>query len=294
MKKMFAAMGAVLLLLVYTCVPSMSLGENEITEESFEKEFATILELKRGLDRNEIERFAAKHNERIVEFDGFIYDIRNTWSNKYNIELFPGDYKNRDTSKTSFILKDVTPEELGFADGKLPSNIDYGSDVHVVSKIIGYDSYESSISLAPISLKKRIPLLEGLDTSIYVELAKGSKGDTVKILQQRLIDLKFLKGEADGKYGKNTTAAIEKFQKSCGLEVTGIADPDTQGILFSENAPEAQLSISCSSVSVGSKAMSTWYVDGKNFTLKGNQTKTIKTDWGNYKFHADGTYEKLD
>lgn len=135
---------------------------------------------------------------------------------------------------------------------------------------------------------------EPLDTSAYVLLEKGDKGDDVKALQQRLIDLYYLDGKADGSYGNNTKAAVEKFQQAIKVEVTGIADPTTQAVLFSDNAPEATLSISSSSMVIGSNATTSWYVDGQEFTLKNSQTKTIKTVWGTYKFDAYGEYEKIE
>ena len=71
-------------------------------------------------------------------------------------------------------------------------------------------------------------------------LEKGSKGEEVKKLQQRLIELKYLTGSADGSYGNKTVQAIELYQKDADLPVTGIADPATQESLFSESAPSAK------------------------------------------------------
>ena len=66
----------------------------------------------------------------------------------------------------------------------------------------------------------------------YGELKKGSKGEEVKALQQRLIELGFLNGKADGDYGNKTAKAVSAFQKSAGLPETGIADSNTQAKLF--------------------------------------------------------------
>lgn len=132
-----------------------------------------------------------------------------------------------------------------------------------------------------------------LDLSAYTLLEKGSKGEAVKALQERLIELYYLDDKADGQYGKNTQAAVEKFQEAHELEVTGEADPETQATLFSNSAQEATLSISQASLVVGSSATTTWYVDGKEFTLKNKQTKTLDTPWGKYKFDAFGEYEKI-
>lgn len=68
----------------------------------------------------------------------------------------------------------------------------------------------------------------------FVELSKGSKGDEVEKLQKRLNELGYSVGKADGDFGNKTKAAIEAFQKDNGLDVTGIADLETQELLFSD------------------------------------------------------------
>ncbi len=73
------------------------------------------------------------------------------------------------------------------------------------------------------------------------KLSSGSKGDEVTALQQRLIQLGFLSGKADGNYGPATYAAVKRFQNhlleqgvDAGLEIAanGIATPATQALLF--------------------------------------------------------------
>lgn len=75
----------------------------------------------------------------------------------------------------------------------------------------------------------------------YVPLEKGSKGDTVKELQQRLIDLGYLSDKADGSYGNKTKTAVEMFQREAGIAANGIADESTQEALFAEDAPKAKV-----------------------------------------------------
>lgn len=50
---------------------------------------------------------------------------------------------------------------------------------------------------------------------------KGDKNDTVKNLQQMLIRLGYLSGNADGDFGGKTEAAVAQFQSDNGLETTG-------------------------------------------------------------------------
>jgi peptidoglycan hydrolase-like protein with peptidoglycan-binding domain len=58
-------------------------------------------------------------------------------------------------------------------------------------------------------------------------LAKGLTGDPVKRLQERLGELGFDAGGADGQFGPNTDAAVKAFQQSRGLAVDGVVGPDT-------------------------------------------------------------------
>ena len=56
---------------------------------------------------------------------------------------------------------------------------------------------------------------------------KGSSGDVVKKIQQRLSDWGYYSGEIDGVYGSKTEEAVKKFQKVNGLTVDGVAGPAT-------------------------------------------------------------------
>jgi len=68
----------------------------------------------------------------------------------------------------------------------------------------------------------------------YSTLRRGDRNDEVKALQQKLIDLGFLTGKADGDYGRKTADAVSAFQRSVGLAETGEADPETQALLFAQ------------------------------------------------------------
>ena len=58
-------------------------------------------------------------------------------------------------------------------------------------------------------------------------LKKGDKGDQVKALQQNLILLGYLTGEADGQFGPATKAAVTAFQAASGLRADGQAGEKT-------------------------------------------------------------------
>lgn len=67
-------------------------------------------------------------------------------------------------------------------------------------------------------------------------LKKGSQGEKVEKLQQRLADRGFYQGAVDGDFGERTELAFKQFQQAAGLEVDGIAGSDMD-ILFSDDAP---------------------------------------------------------
>lgn len=58
-------------------------------------------------------------------------------------------------------------------------------------------------------------------------LRNGSKGTQVKVLQFLLNEFGYDCGEADGIFGKKTTAAVKEYQKAKGLTVDGICGKNT-------------------------------------------------------------------
>lgn len=99
-------------------------------------------------------------------------------------------------------------------------------------------------------------LLEAASNEIY---AIGAKGEEVKKIQQRLIDLGFLKiAEPTGNYQEQTKKAVEDFQKSKGFtdkDVDGIVGPATfpllMGSVKSITIPKDLTSLSADTTSVG-------------------------------------------
>lgn len=260
-----------------------------LTKENCE-DLASLLKLKSGYDRR-AKSFVTDYSGKAVAINGFIYDA--DFGGLRDIEICSGAYGDSSTQGPHFLFESVHPSDFGFQGSDFPDYIEYGTNVHIVGIVKEYDDSSDSIVLEPVSMKTWNPLLDGLDISKYTTLQNGSRGDEVKALQQRLIDLFYLDDKADGIYGNNTKKAVERFQIEVNMEKTGIADPATQAILFSDDAPERTMSVSCSSIVIGSYATTSWYVDGQEFTLQGNQTKTLKTIWGTFKFYANGNYEQI-
>jgi len=70
----------------------------------------------------------------------------------------------------------------------------------------------------------------------YRSLTTGDEGADVKRMQEYLQKLGYYNGKLSGSYLEGTTSAIKSFQDKNGLEGTGVADIDTQRLLFSTSA----------------------------------------------------------
>ena len=99
-------------------------------------------------------------------------------------------------------------------------------------------------------------------------LKVGSKGSDVKALQNKLIELGYLSGRADGVYGSKTAAAVKAFQKASKLSADGVAGEKTLSKLqgttkagsssASANTGTAKASAS-TKISAGSVQYASWY-----------------------------------
>lgn len=66
-------------------------------------------------------------------------------------------------------------------------------------------------------------------------LEKGDEGVLVEDLQHQLVELGFYEGNKDGLFGPLTQAAVKGFQKAQGIQVDGIAGPETYSNLYYSN-----------------------------------------------------------
>ena len=121
-----------------------------------------------------------------------------------------------------------------------------------------YDAADSaSISQYPVL---RLGDRDGDDGAAYIVF-----------MQNRLIELGYLHDAADGVFGDNTEMAVRQFQKSNGLNETGVADPATQQKLFSD--------------------VSTLVPASADTTKFGSETTRVQTalaQWGFYGSRVDG------
>lgn len=73
----------------------------------------------------------------------------------------------------------------------------------------------------------------------FTSYKKGDSGSEIKRVQQRLKELGYLTGSADGDFGDKTEAAVRAFQSRNGLTVDGKVGKNTLSKLFSDSAKKA-------------------------------------------------------
>jgi hypothetical protein len=84
------------------------------------------------------------------------------------------------------------------------------------------DEVSQGSTLYSVNLRPTM-IAQGL-VPAFRSIGPGASGDDVKQVQQLLNDSGFLKGGNDGKYGTATAKAINAWQKSHGLPVTGVIE----------------------------------------------------------------------
>ena len=89
------------------------------------------------------------------------------------------------------------------------------------------------------------------DASKDALFSDSAEGDPVRMVQQRLIDLGYLDGAADGDFGAKSVAALKWFQREHNLEVTGESSDATWDALFSESAKEVYPTLNSVSENAG-------------------------------------------
>ena len=93
------------------------------------------------------------------------------------------------------------------------------------------DGISSNATATPKPTATPTPLPQLVKPSSTVR--QGSKGNDAKLVQQRLIDLKYLSGKADGAFGTKSVAALKAFQEKNGLKADGVCGSGTAAVLFS-------------------------------------------------------------
>ena len=95
---------------------------------------------------------------------------------------------------------------------------------------------DNGLGVAGIGLGTAEP---GASPTVEPALKRGSSGERVTALQQKLKNLGYYTGTVDGDYGDGTVKAVKAFQSRNGLTADGVAGEATLKLIDSGNAKKA-------------------------------------------------------
>ncbi len=215
-----------------------------------------------------LENLAAGTRIEVLGQSGSYYKVRVGNTTGYLLK----DYVNTDESAIStatpvvvetvtgypyvtVTLEGVNLRETKSLQGKLLKQIPSGASIVVRANSgtwaeVEYDGLVGYVKNAYILLKKVVaatatpaptatPNPEGSGTS-YVILMVGSEGAEVRALQAAMLELGFLRGTVDGKFGAATENAVVLFQGMNEYPISGIADENLQAFLYAGKPKNAQ------------------------------------------------------
>ena len=118
---------------------------------------------------------------------------------------------------------------------------------------LGYKIIAAGLVVTPLLSTTGSVQAASVSINAFQGLTTGSTGDSVRALQEALISKGItVIGGADGRFGPNTLAAVNEFQRSVGLQVTQTVDEATAIALGTTVSPMAGLAIGASGNAVAS------------------------------------------
>ena len=120
------------------------------------EELAALLSLKDEFDPS-IAEFASKYQGRAIEFDGNVAYVSSHegYSTRFDYLIYAGDYSGSIVSGPSFQFEDVNYYDLHLEGDNVPDTFDVGLNIHVVAKIVEYDSESGLFKLEPVAITMR-------------------------------------------------------------------------------------------------------------------------------------------
>ena len=112
----------------------------------------------------------------------------------------------------------------------MPYAVEQGYQLVTLNEMFGYPENETK----PLNgAAKDIPIPPLQPYARYYDVYKPMRYSWgAYLLQEKLIELGYMKGEPDGVYGKDCAACVKAYQKDHGMEANGVADVALQEEIF--------------------------------------------------------------
>lgn len=130
----------------------------------------------------------------------------------------------------------TTNNDLNLLLDFIPGAVAQGYRLVTLNEMFGLPSNETQ----PLSQNASVPALEKFQMKA-ITLSNTTYARAAAVVQQRLIELGWLDGEADGEFGKASYRATGFFQMAAGIDADGVAGESTQRALFSDDAPKGSV-----------------------------------------------------
>lgn len=119
---------------------------------------------------------------------------------------------------------------------------------NTLNRLNSAGAVRARVTPKPTAVPPKATAAPKVNTNLYLRL--GDTGAEVRRLQNRLIDLGYLSGKANGQFDGPTEAAVTAFQKRNVSYSDGVAGPLTLTALYSGNARRATASVGTIGVSL--------------------------------------------
>lgn len=177
--------------------------------------------------------------------DGGIYDIRpgadTGADSESSILIYPDDIT--DPVAQAVLYGSQMSMKLVLRDNRTREDV-YMEKVTLDLSALPNERTISELSADPTPAPTKAPEAtrtpEIPERNVYQPLFEGDKGEDVRRMQRRLIDLGFLNDTADGEYGPRTAAAVEAFCEANGLGDYSYASASMLELLYSSYATPYQ------------------------------------------------------
>lgn len=195
-----------------------------------------------------------------------MYDITTLYAAAFSTVFDVNGATVKNTTYSELRNWDVDEDYRGYTEFRFENNISayaesYLGDGELILQIYGYEDIEYVDSSPPIMQTSPTPTVCTTSTPTprptarptptlspwtyypnwtltddYCTLQRGDSGTQVRKLQEALVNLGYLDGNVDGKYGPKTEAAVADFQNNNQIYgSTGVATTMTQAILYHED-----------------------------------------------------------
>ena len=180
-------------------------------------------------------------------------------------------------------------------------------------------SESATLNLSNMTIEELLALREQVNIMleekgyvVYFDIERGTKGEDVLNIQQKLTELGYYSGKISGKFDTETQKAFKAFEKANDLQNDGIASREDQIVLFSESAvpkvvPTSQPAIEATTKERDSSSEHDADFDyedcmrysdkhiGETYKLKGKVEQTIgsRTDGFRVRFSVLGNSEEI-